>query len=153
MKHSFSYLIGLCILITPMLFSCNATTKEVADLNRQRDVLDSTIQKQESISNVLSDAIQEQGRKKAELFQKVSLLEAKAAGKKIAYILSIEISIRKGLEMETTDASFEIPVSEDFYNKAVVGEDVANVDASKTLSLSFLNAESKVKGKRTAVLN
>lgn len=149
MKKVFPYIFA-CFTF-PLLVSCNATPEDVIELNKQRDILDSVIISQQNISRNLAENIQNLNTEKLELSQKVELLEAEVSNKKVTYILGLEVSIRKGLELTTTDANFEIPVPKEFYESAKIGQELDDVSGSRAFSLSIHSAGCKIEKKRTFI--
>ncbi len=142
------------VLALFFLISCNATSEEVKELNKKREGIISEISQQRTVSQGIAQEIQGLEEKKANLEQKVKLLEAEAGGQKVVYILALEVSIRKNLNLNTYDADLEIPVSKDFYESATVGQALENVSGSRSLSLLSLdihNASCTIKSKRTVI--
>ena len=149
MKKSFLYSITCLGILS--LFSCNTTSEDVARLNSQREMLDSEITSKQTLLQKLNEKNEYLNAQNLEIANKVQLQEAEVGGNKIADILGLKVSIRRGLEFTTANASFEIPVSKEFYESATIGQELKDVSGSRAFSLSIHSAGCQIQSKRIII--
>lgn len=123
----------LCLIL--FMFGCGEEyyNGKIDELKKEKKSLSTEVSLLSSNVNDLENKKETLNKSYLELKKEVDVLNAKLEGKKILYILRLEVSTsRFTLDMEEMlkDAmnavEFEIPVDESFYNKCLIGEKLVN---------------------------